>query len=133
MAVGGCLRQPGVWFGMERSQTLQVQYPPHAFAFHWVALRIQPGCHLPSSIEWCSGVLLIEHSHQHQVLLAFRHRLVIVTGARQTQQVTLLHNAQVRMPWLNERSVRLNGMILIFFPTSLPGLSVGRFVGRDWL
>ncbi len=36
------------------------------------------------------------------------------------------------MPWLDERSFLLNGVLLIFFPTSLPALSVGRFPGREW-
>jgi hypothetical protein len=37
------------------------------------------------------------------------------------------------MSWFDQRPFRLNGLILIFFPTSLPALSVGRFAGRDWL
>src|SRR5260221_5603146 len=36
------------------------------------------------------------------------------------------------MPWLNQHSFGLNAVLVIFFPTSPPALSVGRFVGREW-
>src|SRR5439155_8330608 len=117
--------QAGSRLGIDGFQTHQLQQPPHAFTFHWVALRLQPGRHLPRSVEWRPCVLLIEHAHQHQVLLAFWYRFVIVTRPCESQQFALLGNAQFCMLWLNQRSFRLNAVLLIFFPTSLPALSTG--------
>lgn len=56
---------------------------PHSFRVNCVALSAQIGSHLPTTIKWVRGVLLIDQRHQRQVERCFRRQLVIVGGAIQ--------------------------------------------------
>ena len=90
-----CSVTPGLLrrgLGIDCLQAHQAEQTGHSFSFHRITLGIEPCCHLARSIEWRSGVLLIEQSHQMQILLAFWHRFIIVAGSSKTKQLTLLSN-----------------------------------------
>src|SRR6266567_4774028 len=112
-------------FGVDCLQTHQVEQSPYPFAIHQVALRVQPGGHLAGAVKRRPRVLFIQQTHQQQIFLTFGYRLVVITGASQTQQLALCSNAQIRMPWLNQRSFGLNAVLLIFFPSGQKTSSTG--------
>ena len=61
------------------------------------AVYLQHDRHSAAAEEWIIHIQLVEPAEQAQVLRALRQRLVVVGGARQTEQFALLLDGQVRV------------------------------------
>ena len=62
---------------------------------------------------YCSS----EPPHQLHILLAFLCWLIVIAGSSHLQQFALASYTDVRVRWLNQGSLELNGSFLIFFPS----------------
>ena len=80
-----------------------------------MSLLTQPDGHPALSEIRSDQVLLVDHSHQSQVEIAVRHRLVIQRTARQTQQIALLTNTQGGMRPINPLPPLTQRALLLFF------------------
>ena len=81
----------------------QLQQAPHPFAIDRPTFASQQRCQSPAAIERMLQVQLVEPAHQHQVLLALGHRLVIEAAARDAGQLALLAQTQFGA-WLDQIS-----------------------------
>jgi len=79
-------------FGIQGFDAQDAHQPLDAFAVH-----LQLERHPAAAEEGTLQVLLVQPPQQAQVLGALRSRLIVVGRARQTQQVALLLDGQVRM------------------------------------
>src|SRR3990170_5052983 len=60
--------------------------------------------HLPRAVPWRLQELLVDQTHQHQVLGALRRRLTVERCARDRHQLALAHD---REPWMTGIDHRL--------------------------
>src|SRR6266540_3364855 len=72
----------------------QLQQSLHPFAIHQSALSLQQGREASAAIHRVFQMQLVQPSHQGEVFLAFRHRLVIEAAARNAHQLALPLQAQ---------------------------------------
>src|SRR6266567_4502702 len=89
------------WCRIDRHQTHLSQKSRHTLVVHLIVLITQPGCHFLDAIKRRSRILLVQQTHQQQILLTFWHWLVIIAGACQTNQLTLSCHAHGWMLWFN--------------------------------
>jgi hypothetical protein len=85
-------RAAQVRFGVEGFDAGDAHQPLDAFA-----VDLQRDGHAPAAEERALQVQFVQPPEQPQVLGALRPRLVVVAGARQTEQFALLLDAQARM------------------------------------
>ena len=62
-----------------------------------VPLAPQPSRYARRAVERRARVLFINQSHQQEILFTFGRRLVVETRPRQTQQLALAADAELRM------------------------------------
>jgi hypothetical protein len=75
----------------------------------------QPGCHFQHAVKWRSRVLLIEQSHQEQVLGALPSRLVIEARAGKSDQFALTAEADRIVVRLDQLSLLISRADQLFF------------------
>jgi hypothetical protein len=100
-----CLTQAG--FGIDRLDPHRMHQPRHAFVIHVVALAASPGGHPPHAIIRCGRILLIQQTHQREILCTLPLSLIVIGRPGQPDQVTLPRDTNLRMRLLNQLPLRL--------------------------
>ena len=91
------------------------QEPPHPFVIDVLALLVEPDRQTPNPVKRRAQVLLIQQPQQAQVRRALGARRIVVTGARQTQQLALPPHAQLRVCRLDQVAFDFNCRPQLFF------------------
>src|SRR5690606_20747427 len=73
----------------------QPQQPFHPLAVDLVPALVEQYRQSPAPVNRMLQVQLVQQTHQRQVLLALRARLVVVSAAADTQQFALVTNARL--------------------------------------
>ena len=69
---------------------------------------VESNGHLAVAVEGCSGVLLVNQTHDLEIQRRFTRWLPVVGGAIETNEFTLPPKTEGRVVGLNHRPLRLN-------------------------
>jgi len=105
--------------GIDRHQAHLSQKPGNPLVVHLMALSAKPGRHLLDAIKRRSCILLVQQSHQQQVLLTFWDWLVIIAGACQVNQLALSCQTDGWMLGFNQRPLLFHPPNCLFFNQSI--------------
>jgi site-specific DNA recombinase len=108
---GGAQSGPGV----DRLQAHGPHQPLHSLAVHPLSLLDQPPGHPPTAVARAGGVLLVDQSHQPQVLGRLARRLMIEARTIQPEQLALAADAQGQMSGFDQRTLEITRERQIFF------------------
>src|SRR4051794_13458040 len=90
------MRRAGLWPLIDRRQAHLEHQPPHAVAADAPIVAPQMPCHLSRAVPRRLQELLVNETHENQVLSALRRRLTVKRRATDRRQLALAHN---REPW----------------------------------